>query len=179
MTFDGRETAPAAADRLRCSWPDGTAAAAQQAIPGGRSVGVPGNVAMLALAHARIRQAAVGGAVRPGDRAGRGGYDVTPRMAQAIAGSARDAGAQPGAAALFLHADGSAEGGGERIVNPALAATLSAIAAGGPTRSTGATRAARRRRGRPRADQPAKMTAADLAAYRAKERAPVCGAYRG
>ena len=49
-TFDGREEAPAAAT------PTGSSRTAcrcrsREAIPGGKSVGVPGNVRMMALAH--------------------------------------------------------------------------------------------------------------------------------
>ena len=50
-TYDGRETAPAAA---RGDWffVNGKPLEFPQVIPGGRSVGVPGNVRMLAMAHA-------------------------------------------------------------------------------------------------------------------------------
>ena len=49
-TYDGRETAPMAATG---TWffKDGKPLSTDDAIPGGKSVGVPGNVRMMALAH--------------------------------------------------------------------------------------------------------------------------------
>src|SRR3954468_12855202 len=49
--FDGRETAPAAADEKLFLGPDGKPLTFRQAIVGGRAVGVPGAVAMLEQAH--------------------------------------------------------------------------------------------------------------------------------
>src|SRR5215204_1576202 len=50
-TLDGRETAPVAADPDYFLKPDGTPLAFEEAVPGGRSVGVPGTLALLGLAH--------------------------------------------------------------------------------------------------------------------------------
>ena len=52
-TFDGRETAPAAAKGDRFIGPDGKPMNYFQALVGGRSVGVPGVLRMLELAHRR------------------------------------------------------------------------------------------------------------------------------
>ena len=49
--YDGRETAPAGADENLFVKPDGKPMAFIEAVVGGRSVGVPGTVAMLELAH--------------------------------------------------------------------------------------------------------------------------------
>ena len=51
-TYDGRETAPAAASP-QWFYKDGVLLGYGEAIPGGKSVGVPGNIRMAALAHAR------------------------------------------------------------------------------------------------------------------------------
>ena len=50
-TFDGRETAPMAAGPDLFLKADGTAMSFDEAVPGGRSVGVPGTLALLELAH--------------------------------------------------------------------------------------------------------------------------------
>jgi gamma-glutamyltranspeptidase/glutathione hydrolase len=50
-TLNGRETAPAAAAPDRFVGPDGKPLPFLQAFQGGRSVGVPGNVALMAQAH--------------------------------------------------------------------------------------------------------------------------------
>ena len=52
-SYDGREKAPAAAAPDYWLGPDGKPLSIQQAVPGGRSVGVPGNLALAAMVHAR------------------------------------------------------------------------------------------------------------------------------
>ena len=178
-TFDGREKAPLAATDRLFLLPDGSPQPRGQAIPGGRSVGVPGNVAMLKLAHAKYGHLPWAQLFAPAIALARGGYDVTPRLAESIAGSARTLARQPAAAALFLHADGSPKTVGEHIVNEDLAKTFEAIAANGPAAFyTGANAAAVVAAVDHAPTNPSRMTVADMAAYRAKERAPVCGAYR-
>ncbi len=178
-TFDGREKAPAAAtDRLFLR-DDGSPQPYGEAIPGGRSVGVPGNVAMLRLAHARYGKLPWAKLFDPAIALARTGYDVTPRLAGAIAERRRTLARQPAAAALFLHSDGTPKTVGEHIVNEDLARTFEAIAANGPDAFyTGANAAALVAAVDHAPTNPSTMTVADLAAYRAKERAPVCGAYR-
>ena len=179
-TFDGRETAPAGAtDRLFIG-ADGKPQPFREAAPGGKSVGVPGNVAMLALAHAKYGKLPWKALFAPAIALATRGYDVTPRLAEAIAGSRKTLARQPAAAALFLNPDGSPKGVGSHIANPALAATLTAIADRGPQAFYGGANAdavVAAVRGAP--TNPSTMVAGDLAAYRAKARAPVCGPYRG
>ena len=178
-TFDGRETAPKAATDALFLRPDGTPQPYREAIPGGRSVGVPGNVAMLKLAHAKYGKLPWATLFRPAIDLARSGYDITPRLAGAIASSAKTLARQAEAKALFLHPDGSPKTTGEHIVNEALAATFEAIAAHGPDAFyTGATAAALVAAVDNAPTNKSTMTLADVAAYRAKERAPVCGAYR-
>ncbi len=179
VTFDGRETAPASASPALFLTPDGKPQPRSTAIPGGRSVGVPGNVAMLALAHARYGKLPWAALFAPAIALAEGGYVVTPRMSAAIAGKREVLARSPAAAALYLSADGSAKTAGTRIVNPALAATLRVIAAGGPDafyKGPVATAVAQTVQTAP--TNPTMMTAADLAAYQAKVRPPVCSAYR-
>ncbi len=178
-TFDGRETAPRAATEALFLDAAGQPLPRGVAIPGGKSVGVPGNVAMLALAHAKYGKLPWAKLFEPAIALARDGYDVTPRLAASIAGSARTLARQPAAAALFLHPDGTPRAVGEHIVNPDLAATLTAIAKGGPPAFyTGANATALVAAVGHAPTNPSAMTAADLAGYHAKERAPVCGAYR-
>jgi len=178
-TFDGREKAPMAATEALFLDAAGKPLPRGVAIPGGKSVGVPGNVAMLKLAHAKYGKLPWATLFGPATRLARGGYDVTPRLASAIAGSATTLARQPAAAALFLHADGTPKTAGEHIVNEALALTFEAIAAGGPAAFyAGANAAALVAAVDHAPTNPSTMTVADMAAYRAKERAPVCGAYR-
>ncbi len=179
MTFDGRETAPAAATPDYFIGADGLALPRRDAVPGGKSVGVPGNIAMLALAHGKQGKLPWSAIFTPAIALARGGYDVSPRMARAIAGSAGTLARTPEAAALFLNPDGTPKLAGSRIVNVALAQTLETIAKQGPRAFYTGTIAARivdRVRSAP--TNASTMTLADMAAYAAKERPAVCTAYR-
>jgi gamma-glutamyltranspeptidase/glutathione hydrolase len=179
LTFDGREKAPMAATPNLFMGPDGKKLAFGAVVPGGTSVGVPGNIAMLALAHKAQGKLPWAALFQPAIDLARNGYVVSPRMARAIAASAKGLALTPEAAALFLNADGTPKPAGTRIVNEPLAQTLEAIAKGGPeafykgdtaraivTRVTTAPR------------NPSSMTVADLAAYQARQRPPVCASYR-
>ena len=179
LTFDGRETAPLAATPQLFIGADGKPQPRGEAVPGGKSVGVPGNIAMLALAHAKRGKLPWAALFAPAITLARDGFEVTPRMARAIAGSSANLARQPAAAALYLNADGTPKTVGTRIVNTALAQTLEAIATGGPAAfytgpiAEGIVTAVHSAPANPSA-----MTIADLAAYRAKPRPPVCAPYR-
>ena len=79
-TYDGRETAPAAA-RGEWFFVNGKALEFPDVIPGGRSVGVPGNVRMLALAHAKEGRLPWARLFDPAIRLARDGFAITPRLA--------------------------------------------------------------------------------------------------
>ncbi len=179
VTFDGREKAPAAATPDYFMGADGKPQPRREAVPGGKSVGVPGNVAMIAMAHAKYGKLPWAALFQPAIKLARGGYDVTPRLARGIAGSTETLARTPEAAALFLNADGTPKGVGAHIVNEALAQTLEAIAAKGPSAFyTGPVAEAIVARVKSAPTNPSGMTMADLAAYQAKERPPVCARYR-
>ena len=71
-TFDGRETAPAAATPDLFMGPDGKPLGFFEAVVGGRSVGVPGVPRLLETVQAKIRQARLARSARTGGQAGRG-----------------------------------------------------------------------------------------------------------
>ena len=179
LTFDGREKAPMAATQDLFMTADGKPQPRSEAVPGGKSVGVPGNIAMLALAHGKLGKLPWAAIFQPAIDLARNGYIVSPRMARAIAGSAKTLARTPEAAALFLNADGTPKGEGSRIVNEPLAQTLEAIAKGGPDAFyKGDTAKAIVTRVATAPTNPSSMTVADLAAYEAKARPPVCADYR-
>ena len=179
LTFDGREKAPLAATPGYFTGADGKPQPRREATPGGKSVGVPGNVAMLALAHGKQGKLPWAAIFQPAIALARGGYDVTPRMARAIAASAELLGRSAEAKALFLNPDGSPKPAGTRIVNEPLAQTLEAIAKGGAAAFyKGPVAAQIVERVRTAPTNPSVMTLADLSGYEAKQRAPVCTAYR-
>jgi len=176
-TIDGRETAPAAADGRWFYGPDGKVLSRRNAVPGGRSVGVPGAIRLMAAAHRRAGKLPWATLFGPAIRLARDGFRVTPRLENGInrSGGHMDAWGR----SRFLGPDGRALKAGTLVRVPEQAAQFEAIAAQGPdsfyvgpaaqaivAAVNGATR------------NPSRMTAGDLATYEAKERAPVCGTYR-
>ena len=179
LTFDGRDKAPKGATPELVLGADGKPQPRREATPGGKSVGVPGNIAMLALAHKKAGKLPWATLFAPAIDLARGGYDVTPRMARSIASSARTLAFTPEAKALYLNPDGTGKAAGTRIVNEELARTLEAVAKGGAKAFyTGDVAGQIVTRVTTAPNNPSSMTLADLANYDAKARPPVCGSYR-
>lgn len=174
QAWDGRETAPAAADERMFLGADGKPLPFAQAVVGGRSVGVPGAVRMLEAAHrqhgrlpwARLFEPAIGLAER--------GFSVSARLHQQLLGETALK-ADPQARGYFFRADGSPVPAGTLLRNPALGAVLRAIAdKGSAALHTGPVAEDIVRRVRGHATAPGRMAAADLAGYAPKQREPVC-----
>lgn len=83
-TLDGRETAPSSATPKLFVDSEGKTMPFMQAVPGGRSVGIPGNMALAALAHAKWGKLKWSALLRPAIRLAENGYQVTPRLANAL-----------------------------------------------------------------------------------------------
>lgn len=176
-TIDGRETAPAAA-HPKWFYSGGQPLGQGQIVPGGTSVGVPGNIALAAMAHARSGRLPWARLFDPAIRLATRGFAITPRLRNALVASKRTA-AFSGGARLFYDAAGEPVAVGTLVRNPALARTLQQIARGGPAAfysGANARAIAAAVNGAPRL--PAAMTVDDLAAYRAKPREAVCATYR-
>ncbi len=177
-TIDGREKAPMAADQNRFVGPDGKALPFIQAFPGGRSVGVPGNIRLMAMAHAKWGKLAWKDLFEPAIRLAEGGYQVTPPMHNGIAMVSPLWKDFPGAASLYLP-DGKVPAVGDTIRNPELAKLLRKIADDGPDAFySGANADTIVATTTGSKVKPSDMTLADLKAYEAKMRSPVCGLYR-
>lgn len=171
--YDGRETAPASAAPDMFLTEAGTPVPFYDAVTSGRSVGVPGVVAMLALAHERHGRLGWADLFADAERHAEDGFAVTPRLAGLLERIPRLR-RTPAAAELFYEADGTALDAGDTLRNPAYAATLRTLAAGGPASFyTGSVAdeivaAVNERAG------PGTMTREDLAGYRPVAREPVC-----
>ena len=121
VTFDGRETAPHAATG---TWffRDGQPMPFSDAQPGGKSVGVPGNIRMMALAHQRYGKLPWAALFQPAIRLARDGFEVTPRLHNcARQVSARPARCRPKRARSSIGADGQPKPVGTLVKNPAFA----------------------------------------------------------
>lgn len=174
-TWDFRETAPAAATRDMFLDPSGRPAP-YRSTRGHLASGVPGTVAGLALAHAHGGRLPWARLVEPAIRLAEG-HALTERTAGLFNRYRRDFEAFTASAALFVRADGRPWRAGDVWRNPDLARTLARIRDGGADGfyrgETARLVAAEMARGGGR------LTEADLAAYRAVERVPVSGRYRG
>jgi gamma-glutamyltranspeptidase/glutathione hydrolase len=176
--FDGRETAPAAATPALFLKPDGQPMAMRQATVGGRSVGAPGVVPMLALAHRQHGKLPWAQLFTPAIALATNGFAISPRMATLLAAET-DLKTDPVAARYFYDASGQPWPAGHLLRNPELAAVLQRIASEGPSALTkGAVAQAIAAKLQGNASNPGTLSATDLAAYQPVERAPLCMAYR-
>lgn len=169
-TYDGRETAPAAARRDRFLDASGKPLAFHDAVVSGRSVGVPGLFRLLEMAHARHGRLPWAELFQPAIGLAERGFPLSPRL-HALLDEEQDLRADREARAVYY-----GKPVGAPIVNVAYAATLRAVAARGAKAfyngelAKDIARAVRARGG--------DLTTADIGAYRAKERDAVCGVYR-
>lgn len=188
QTYDGRETAPATASENYLRYVDDTSdrtTPKPSARASGRSIGTPGAVRMLELAHSEHGKLAwkdlFGNAVTLASD----GFLIPRRMGDAIAGAGSNLKRDAEAAAYFFNADGTPKAAGDKLTNPAYAETLKAIAAGGANAFyTGAiAQAIVDKIGQTTGADgsvitPGKTTLADLAGYQAKKRDAACIDYR-
>jgi gamma-glutamyltranspeptidase/glutathione hydrolase len=177
-SFDGRETAPASATPGMFLDAQGKPRAHFDAIPGGLSVGVPGDIAMLELAHKKYGRLAWARLFRPAIKLAQNGFPVGHKLAATLRAFPQMA-QMPDIKRYFYKKDGTPIGEGEILKNPELAATLRLIARkGAKAFYSGAIAQAIVDKVKHAPVNPAVMTLADIANYRAAERSPVCGTYR-
>jgi gamma-glutamyltranspeptidase/glutathione hydrolase len=179
ITLDGRETAPAAAQPDRFVGPDGKPMEFYDAVVGGRSVGVPGTLALLEAAHQRWGKLPWADLIAPAIRLAEDGFTISPRL-NGLLGKDEHLRQDPVARDYFYQADGSAKAVGTVLKNPAFARTLREIARDGAAAFYGGSIAADVVATVTRHPaNPGDMTMNALKGYAVVERDPVCGAYRG
>lgn len=178
QAFDGRETAPQTADENLFVTPQGRAMGFVDAVIGGRSVGTPGVLRMLELAHRQHGKLPWARLFEPAIRLADIGFPVSPRLHTLLAGEKHLA-KNDAARAYFYNADGTPKAVGTLLKNPELVVTLRALAQGGAEafyRGPIAADIVAAVRGH--ATNPGRLAESDLAGYQAKERAPLCTDYR-
>jgi len=177
-SFDGREMAPASATPGMFLDANGKPRAHFDAVPGGLSVGIPGVVAMLELAHKKYGKLPWAELFEPAIRLSEKGFPVSEKLARTIRAYPQMA-AMPDIKSYFYKKDGTPLSQGDILKNPALAQTLRLIAKGGAKAFyTGPIAQAIVDKVQNAPVNRGGMTLADLAHYAPKERAPVCGKYR-
>ena len=177
-TYDGRETAPAAARPERFTGLYGRPLGFLEAVLSGRAVGVPGTIAVLELAHRNHGRLPWHELAAPAITLAERGFPVSPRLHALLAWD-RFLRRDPYAARYFYQADGKPKPVGTILRNADYAAVLREVAAGGASAFY---------RGQVARDivaavqkhpvEPGNLVLADFESYAAKERAPVCGAFR-
>ncbi|MES2099817.1 MAG: gamma-glutamyltransferase [Pseudomonadota bacterium] len=191
QSYDGRETAPATATENYLRWIDDTT---DQTTPkptaraSGRSIGVPGAVRMLDLAHKDHGKLPWKDLFAPGIKHATDGFAISGRMADAIgnpnvrASLLRDA----EITATYFNADLTPKPLGTLLKIPAYAETLTTLANNGADALyTGALAQAivdktaiTASAADGSAITPGKLTLTDLAGYQARKREPICTTYR-
>ncbi len=178
QAYDGRETAPMAASEDQFIGPDSRPLRFRDAAASGLSVGVPGVLRMLEHVqrdHGRLKWAQL---FEPAIELAQHGFRVSPRLHALLEEDPRLPD-NPAARAYFYDAQGRALAVGTLLKNPALADTLRSLAAAGADAFYhGPIAADLVRAARTDPHHPGRITANDLAAYRAPERDPVCTGYR-
>ena len=178
QAFDGRETAPARAREDLFLTADGKPMAMADAVVGGRSVGTPGTVAVLEMAHRQHGKLPWASLMEPAIQLAERGFKVSPRLNTLLAADPHLK-KDPVAAAYFYGADGLAHPVGFVLKNPALAQVLRAIASqGAAALNTGAIANAIVQKVQQHPTNPGTLSLADLQNYRAIEREAICFGYR-
>ena len=176
QAYDGRETAPAGAGEGLFLRPDGKPMGFSEAQIGGRSVGTPGVLRALELAHRQHGKLAWATLFDSAIDLAERGFPISPRLYTQIAS---DKFLKPSSdiGAYFLGADGQAKPVGAILKNPALARTLREIAQRGPDALYTGTIADEVVKQVNTSANPGSLSLADLKNYRAKERSPICSDY--
>jgi len=178
-TYDGRETAPKTINPRVFHKLAGSRRGFMRAVGSGASVGVPGLLRMLELAHKRHGKLAWARLFEPAIGLARRGFPMSRRLHALLRHYpmlVRDDTARE----LYFALDGRPKLPGRPVVNRPFAQVLQLIARRGADAFykgpvardiVAATRTG--------AGPPGALSLADLSGYKALERAPVCGGYRG
>ena len=191
VAYDGRETAPAAANGYYLVRQDqndpNSATPAPSARRSGRSIGVPGVMRMLELAHENHGRLRWNQLFDEGIALAEKGFQVPQRLASAIASNANSLALDANAMKIYFTADGTPRAALSMMTNAPYAATLKTLAKDGAKAMYHGplAEAIVAKAGQTVGDDAAKtpitpslMTLKDLSDYQAKRRDPVCTTYR-
>ncbi|MCG6656943.1 gamma-glutamyltransferase [Halomonas campisalis] len=175
--FDGRETAPSAVDGSLFLDDSGEPLDFMDAAASGLSVGVPGTVRMLELAHAEHGRLPWAQLFGPAIALAEQGFPVSRRLHTSLAEEQHLRDDPLGGA--FYYPDGEALAVGHELRNPALAAILREIAEhGSAALHEGPIAEDLVERVRSHHTRPGALGLEDLAGYEAKRREPLCGDWK-
>lgn len=178
-TIDGRETAPMGATPDWFLDENDNVPPFIESVRSGLSVGVPGNIALAAKAHAAHGKLPWAKLFEPAIALARDGFEMNPRLNGMLERASNRSAYSAEGRGLFFDTKGDPLPVGTLIKNERLAQTFEAIADAGPS-SFYRGDLAQEIVGTVAADTPREgaMTLGDLARYTAKERDAICGTYR-
>ena len=177
-SYDGRELAPAAVTPDMFLTPDDKRQKRKDVALGGLAVGVPGLFRMMALAHQSHGRLPWARLFEPAIALAEQGFEISPQLAKSIA-ETEGLDTFEETRVYFFTPDDKPKPAGARLANPAFAETLKQVAAkGADAFYEGAIADDIVAAVRGASENPGRMTAADLAAYEAVRRPPLCGTYR-
>ncbi|EDL53101.1 gamma-glutamyltranspeptidase [Vibrio mediterranei AK1] len=179
-TYDGRETAPSAANGDLFLDKNGKPLKFYDAVVGGRSVGTPGTVKLLWDVHQKYGALDWDEVVLPIAQKAEQGFTISERLSMLIENYVDFLTRHPTTAAYFLNKDGTPKTQGTLLKNPDYAQTLRTIAEKGSdgfykgSVATAIVNAVQKEA----ASNPGKLSLADLANYQVKNRQAVCAPYK-
>lgn len=178
-TYDGRETAPAAADSDLFLKEDGTPVSWREAIVGGRSVGVPGVLAALKMAHDKHGHLPWKELFADAIRIAEKGFRVSPRLAKLVSLELNPGVEKISGTRQYFYPDSYPIKENYKLKNQALADVYKTIASEGIKpfyQGDIAKQIVETVQKSPIA--PGKLSLEDMANYKPVEREPLCSTYR-
>ncbi|EGU32145.1 gamma-glutamyltranspeptidase, partial [Vibrio ichthyoenteri ATCC 700023] len=178
-TYDGRETAPLAVRPELFQDENGQPLKFFDAVVGGRSVGTPGTVKLLAEMHSQYGKQPWTELMQPAIQLANNGFVVSERLASSIERDKDRLSRYPDTKAYFFTSDGQPLPQGHLLVNKAYGQTLQTIAKQGEQafyRGQIAQDIVAKVQGV--SDNPGYLDLQDLAIYKVIEREPTCAPYR-
>ena len=172
--YDGRETAPMAAKEDLFLKPDGQPMAFHDAVVGGRSVGTPGVLRMLELAHKEHGKLPWADLFKPAITLAEQGFKVSARL-NTLLQSEKFLSADADARSYFYGSDGKPLPVGHVLKNPAYAKVLRAVASQGSKGFyEGEVAQAIVQKVRNHPSNPGLLSTQDLSSYTPKKREALC-----
>ncbi len=177
-SYDGRETAPAAAQEDRFLTENGKVMGRREAMVGGKSVGVPGVMRLMEMVHRQHGVLPWADLFAPAIALAENGFAISPRLHTLLSGESALKNIEP-AKSFYYDGNGDAKAVGTILRNAQFAKTLHTLADNGADAFyDGPLAADIVRTVATASNNPGDMTLEDIARYEAKERSPVCGLYR-
>ena len=175
-SYDGLAAAPARVTAALNIDLDGTVLKNDDVQRGGRTVGVPGTLAVLKQVHERYGKLPWAALFAPAIELAEGGFAM-PAYLHTVLSSASAAKDHPDMVPLYFGVDGKLRPVGAMLTHTAYARTLRRVAQHGPVAlwqdGAGSALVGSAQRG----FRPTLMTEADLAAYRSEPRDPLCAPF--